>query len=193
VKKRFVQQRQSRSRNASWMDKPINSGAYKSWLLEQGSLTLRLQKKQANFAVQPLFVGRAKIAKNEVQCFSRRQQTAIKRGYAGVRDVILQLNQEPVVFAHSVMAISAKTNTWRGMHNLGNRSLGTRLFADPKVMRGLMQYKKLAINDRLWRLARQHLTPAKRQDMPNLWARRSVFILGSSAILVNEIFLPKIL
>ncbi len=175
------------------MDKPMNSGAYKPWLLEQGSLTLRLQQKQSNFAVLPLFVGRAKIAKNEAQCLGRTQQAAIKRGYAGVRDVILQLNQEPVVFAHSVMAINAKTNTWRGLHNLGNRSLGTRLFADPRVMRGVMQYKKLAMTDSLWKRARANLSPGIMQHTTSLWARRSVFILGSSAILVNEIFLPKIL
>ena len=78
--------------------------------------------------------------------------------------------------------------TWRGLVRLGTRPLGAALFADPRVRRRPLRFRRLRPGDELH--ARACAATGKR--LPALWARRSLFILGKSPILVTEIFLPGI-
>lgn len=111
------------------------------------------------------------------------------RQKALLREVHLNCENRPVVFAHSVLPYKSLRGSWQGLSRLGNRSLGTTLFADARVMRTPLEFKKLAKHHALYRRATADLESA-----PNsLWARRSVFRLEHAVILVTEVFLPSVL
>lgn len=103
-----------------------------------------------------------------------------------VREVLLYGNGLPVVFAQSVLPRKSLQGEWRRLGKLGNKPLGAVLFANPKVRRTPLSYKKLTPNHALYRNAIRHLT--SRPDF--LWARRSLFSLHCNHIMVTEVFLP---
>ncbi|MCB5185660.1 chorismate lyase [Methylobacillus gramineus] len=167
-----------------WLNTPVGSAAYKPWLTDGGSLTRRLQLRCQHFSVRPVRVQEARPHLSEarlLRCLSRRK--------AWLRDVHLQCEGRAVVFAHSVLPHAVMQGAWRGLVTLGNRSLGSTLFSDPTIRRVPLQYKKLGPHHFLYRQAAAGL-----DGLPKvLWARRSVFTLKCSAILVTEIFLPAVL
>ncbi len=167
-----------------WLKKPIGSQHYRHWLSERGSLTLRLQRHSRKFAVQPVRQTRAKPPFHEAQMLY-----ALPRQHSLLRDVILRCDGEAVVFAHSVLPRQAMRGAWRGLGRLGNHSLGSALFADPRMCRDELQYKKLSPRHFLYRLAAAHIP----QLYGPVWARRSVFRLHQGAVLVTELFLPAVL
>ena len=98
-------------------------------------------------------------------------------------------DNQPVVFAHSVLPRTSLRGAWNGLGRLGNQLLGATLFANPKVKRTPLSYKKLTPNHALYKHAAQHLT----QKPSYLWARRSIFSLNCANIMVTEVFLPQLL
>ncbi len=172
---------QSRQR---WLKKPILDKALQSWLIDDGSLTARLQQRYINFAVKPVAVKYVKPIQDEAALLHLpTHKTAL------IREVLLMGNNQPVVFAHSVLPRTSLRGSWNGLGRLGNKPLGATLFANPKVKRTPLNYKKLSPHHALYQHATAHLTikPA------HLWARRSIFSLNCARILVTEIFLPKLL
>ena len=167
-----------------WLRQPIGARRYRPWLSERGSLTKRLQQHSAEFAVRPLRLARQKPPFAEIGLLQ-----ALPRQHALLRDVMLHCDGKAVVFAHSVLPNSALRGAWRGLGRLGSHSLGGALFADPRMCRGALQYKKISAQHFLYRRAAEHLAlPGK-----SIWARRSVFRLGRNAVLVTELFLPAVL
>lgn len=167
-----------------WLRQPVGSLRYRPWLIERGSLTRRLQQHSAVFAVQPLSVASRKPPFPETRLLQ-----SLSRQHTLLRDVMLRCDGSAVVFAHSVLPGRAMRGAWRSLGRLGNHSLGSALFADPRMCRSVLQYKKLSPQHFLYRRAAFH--------MPGIsgpvWARRSVFRLGQSAVLVTELFLPAVL
>jgi len=111
------------------------------------------------------------------------------RRLAMVREVYLYCRRTPVVFAHSVCHARALRGPWRALVRLGSRPLGAELFADPRVRRYPLRQRKLNRQHELHIRARAVL----RKAPTTLWARRSLFTLAGSPILVTEVFLPGIL
>jgi len=105
---------------------------------------------------------------------------------AQIREVLLYGNGRPVVFAHSVLPRRSLQGEWRSLGRLGNKPLGAVLFANPKVKRTPLSYKKLTANHDLYQAALRYA--AGRPEY--LWARRSIFSLNCASILVTEVFLP---
>jgi chorismate--pyruvate lyase len=108
---------------------------------------------------------------------------------AHVREVVLLADDVPVVFAHSIVAPDDLKGAWRSIGRLGNRPLAAALFADPRVRRYALEYR---------RIDRRHPLHARLKDAsvvlpPMLWARRSLFRLRGRPLLVTEVFLPAIL
>lgn len=98
-------------------------------------------------------------------------------------------NNQPVVFAHSVLPYASLRGAWLGLGKLGNKPLGAALFANPKVKRTPLEYKKLPCHHPIYMRLTEHVP-----NMPNaLWARRSVFQLNCARILVTEVFLARLL
>jgi len=162
----------------------MNSGNYRHWLADPGSLTRRLQSLSNDFHVRPSRhqYARAQIDEAQLLGLSRRENALL-------REVYLYSNGEPVVFAHSVLPCQSLRGEWLALGRLGNKPLGAALFMNPKVTRTQLEFKKLSNHHALYRRAVRHLA-VKPQAV---WARRSIFRLGHSAIMVTEVFLPQVL
>ncbi len=197
-----IQQNYSQCRQR-WLKKPMLSGGYRKWLIDDGSLTARLKARYATFAVKPVLLKNAKSFADESALLGLKTSQ-----YALIREVFLMGNNVPVVFAHSVLPRASLRGAWSGLGRLGNKPLGATLFVNPKVKRTPLEYKKLPrhhpISIRVSRMNNQ-LQLVYSAVMPStgtehmqaspkaLWARRSIFSLSCAKILVTEVFLEELL
>ncbi|WP_210397281.1 chorismate--pyruvate lyase family protein [Motiliproteus sediminis] len=146
---------------------------WRGWLLDPGSLTQRLVDKSAGcFRVELQFQGWAKPTLSEARALKLdpRQQ-------ALVREVRLIGCEQDWVYARSIIPASTLTGPQRKLRQLGNQSLGSLLFNDPRMRRGPIETTELQL-------------PGLGQ---RACARRSVFLLGGKPLLVSEVFLPHLL
>jgi chorismate--pyruvate lyase len=164
-----------------WLNQPFASHQYHRWLIEKGSLTARLQQRYPDFHVKSLSVRYRKPVFEEAALLHMAANDS-----AQIREVLLYGNGRPVVFAHSVLPRRSLQGEWRSLGRLGNKPLGAVLFANPKVKRTPLSYKKLTANHDLYQAALRYA--AGRPEY--LWARRSIFSLNCASILVTEVFLP---
>ena len=167
-----------------WQPAPSAAGDYQQWLTDRGSLTRRIEARSPGMTVKVLFQGRRRLHRDER--FLCRGGT--RRELALTRDVILRCGKQPVVYAHSVLAPGDRGAGWRLMQGMGARPLGAALFTDPRIRRMMLRQHKLGRGHELFRQASAILKPKA-----SLWARRSLFIVGNSPILVTEVFLPGVL
>jgi chorismate--pyruvate lyase len=162
-----------------WLPRPIGSGAYREWLMDEGSLTSRLKARCSDFNVRNVRLSWEPPLPDEAGLLGLRPGTA-----AWIREVWLQGGERRLVFARSVLPHESLVGAWRGLVRIGNRPLGAALFADTQVMRRPLSFRRLRKNH-----------PALRSvgAGASLWARRSVFVRKGRAILVTEAFLPEVL
>ena len=160
------------------------SGTYRKWLIDSGSLTARLKARYTDFAVRPVAVKYAKAINDEAALLHLpAYKTAL------IREVLLVGNNQPVVFAHSVLPRASLRGAWNGLGRLGNKPLGATLFANPKVRRTPLKYKKLPCHHPISMQVAEHMHTSPKA----LWARRSIFSLNCARILVTEVFLEQLL
>jgi chorismate lyase len=171
-------------RDRDWLRFPALSGPYRRWLTDRGSLTARVTARCPRFSVRLLFQGLRRPDRDEVFVFTGARGRRVL-----VREVFLCCAGTPVVFAHTVLEPDALRGPWRSLVGLGSRPLGAALFADPRVHRYPLHQRKLGPTHELHRRVSALLS---RPPGP-LWARRSLFALRGSPILVTEVFLPEIL
>ena len=170
-------------RKNHWLRKPMLSGVYRKWLIDNGSLTARLKVRYKDFAVRPVLLKNAKAFTDESALLGLKANQ-----HSLIREVLLIGNNQPVVFAHSVLPRASLRGAWHRFGKLGNKPLGAALFSNPKVKRTPLEYKKLsACNPMFMRLSGYMKNPPKA-----LWARRSIFSLSNAKILVTEVFLPQL-
>lgn len=183
VKVRLLTSHQTTLNRHRWIKKPISSNAYHPWLISTDSLTARLKRRYHDFKVHPLSETSAKASLDETQLLGMKGDVN-----PIIREVLLYGGQQAVVFAHSILPKKSLRGEWCRLGKLGNKPLGEALFANPKVIRTSLMYKKLTTQHVLYKKAVVHVSPA-----PNyLWARRSVFRLNCETILVTEVFLPTL-
>ena len=154
------------------------------WLRDRGSLTLRIQQRCSHFAVRNVFGGLARIPRDESVLLG-----IPPRQFAYTREVFLYADNQPVVFAHSVLAREHLSNAWTAVRVLGNKPLGAFLFAHPLVERKPLHYQALRGAHPLY----QRSAGVLNNPPSRLWARRSLFYLHGTSLLVTEVFLPGIL
>ena len=135
--------------------------------------------------VKVLFQGRRRLHRDE-QFLARAGNPT----HVLTRDVVLYCGAKPVVYAHSVLAPGGCGAGWRLMQGMGSRPLGAALFTDPRIRRLLLRQHKVGCGHELLRQARRVLNSG---SVTTLWARRSLFMVGKSPILVTEVFLPEVL
>ena len=152
-----------------------------SWLTEPGSLTARCQAASKQFRVSLLHYGFEQPLADEGIRFHRQ------RGRAWVREVMLECDGVPVIFAHTVLPAAPHGRLSAWLARLGNRSLGSLLFTHPGFGRGTIEILRLDSRHPLYRKA-----AAVGEVDGVLWARRSLHRLGRQAVLVTEVFLPAI-
>lgn len=150
--------------------------AVRSWLLDPNSLTERLIKASAgNFRVQLL------EQSWRVPTLDETILLAIKpRQKALIREVLLVCNDEPWVYARSVIPYSSLQGSLRFLRKLKNSSLGSMLFKDPHLQRSHFEIAHIKLP--------HHLIPVT--TSATVFGRRSLFYLHKKPLSVAEIFLP---
>jgi chorismate--pyruvate lyase len=161
----------------------------RAWLTAGGSLTARLVGHSAAFRVQRLHQRTALCLADEA--------TAIGMGRPGrvwEREVLLRCDERPVVFAHTVVPMSASAADWPLFGALGERSLGSTLFYDPLVRRGELEFARLRAGHPLVQRARAALGEAPGAAPPDAvyYARRCLYRRHQGTLLVTEVFLPAV-
>lgn len=152
----------------------------RDWLLDESSLTRRLQQACAGrFHVELISLGWGRPLRGEAQALGVRPwQRAL------IREVQLWCDGQPWVFARTVIPMSSLRGAQRRLAHLGNRPLGAYLFANPALQRSPLQVAQVAGNSRV--------LAACTTTVPQVWGRRSVFRLRNHPLLVSEFFLPAL-
>lgn len=146
------------------------------WLADTGSLTARLQhKSHGHFRVEIL---RQVIARPQL---SEQRALGMKRSHVAlIREVVLYGQDEPWVFARSVLPLSSLTGSLRHLRKQGTKPLGAFLFSHPYLKRSPISIAAIK--------PQSGYVPAALLNN-KLWARRSVFYLMDKPLLVSEVFL----
>ncbi|WP_206605600.1 chorismate--pyruvate lyase family protein [Pelagibaculum spongiae] len=159
----------------------------RSWLLDKGSLTRRLQAYSAcGFKVILLSQAWQGILQDERQILD-----IPPRKRAMVREVLLCDGEKPLVYARSIIPDATFRGPGRFLTRLGSRPLGEKLFSDHSVIRGPLSVTRCdSRHKQFW----QACSAAPIDLWPSeLWGRRSVFKLNNQPLLVSEFFLPELL
>lgn len=155
-----------------------------TWLFDSSSLTERLISAcSGSFSVQVLNQGWAHAMLNEAKTLNMRMTRR-----ALVREVHLLCDEQPWVFARTIIPPHTMRGKRRRLAKLGQKPLGAVLFADKSMQRSEMEIACIKPGQQLYALATHHLEAA---DQP-IWGRRSVFYLNRHPLMVSEIFLPQI-
>jgi chorismate--pyruvate lyase len=154
------------------------------WLFDPGSLTTRLIRAcPGRFHVQVISQVWRPPLHNESKRLGMRQ-----RQMSFIREVYLCCDERPWVFARTVIPRKSLTGQQQHLADLGSRSLGSVLFADPHMRRDEIEVACLHATEQLYHKAVATLS----QHPACIWGRRSVFYLNNKPLLVSEIFLPDI-
>ena len=158
----------------------------RAWLLDNGSLTRRLQHiAEAEFKVKILFQGWALPMLNE----ARRLKISYKHRVFS-REVLLYCDGKAMVFARTVIPKRALKGPLSRLANLGEKPLGEILFSDPRIHRKDLELSRLRPGQSLYELATSAVA-LPRHSAAVIWARRSTFVYHQKQLLVSEIFLPN--
>lgn len=169
----------------AWQANTSARGGLRRWLQASGSLSARLATTGQSFSVQVLRQGRQPLARDEATALGLGAQ---RTGYA--REVVLWVDNTPMVFARSVTAYRDSVGAWRSVRGLGSRPLADVLFRRTGILRQPLAFTRLMRQSPLQRdVARRWLAAGCRPDVPTaLLARRSVFKRRGAGLLVMEVF-----
>ncbi len=169
----------------AWQANTSARGGLRRWLQASGSLSARLAATGQRFSVQVLHQGRQPLARDEATALGLGTQ---RIGYA--REVVLWVDDTPMVFARSVAAYRDSVGAWRSVRGLGSRPLADVLFKRLGITRQPLAFTRLPHQSPLRRdVARHWQAAACMPPMPAaLLARRSVFLRHGAGLLVMEVF-----
>jgi len=151
----------------------------RSWLIDPNSLTARLKGHCQHFRVE--------LLGQKIQpCQGDETFAGINEGdKVLVREVLLYCDEQPQVFARSILPLSSLTGEEQALANLGTQSLGQVIFNNPSLERHSIEIahydeaSEVAIlSNRLGLITTE-----------NLWGRRSIFVLENKPFMVAEVFL----
>jgi chorismate--pyruvate lyase len=160
--------------------------AMRPWLTAGGSLTARLSAHSSAFRVQRLHQRTALCLADEAHAIGMARP-----GRVWEREVLLRCDGRPVVFAHTVVPMSANASDWPLFNALGERSLGSTLFYDPLVRRGELQFARLRPGHPLVQRTRAAL--GDQDEHTIYYARRCLYRRHQGTLLVTEVFLPAVI
>lgn len=167
--------------NVEWHpDSPHCPASVRSWLLDESSLTQKLERLYQKFTVDVI---------QQVHTHSDAEQLSGYFTYPEhvlVREVLLRGDGEAKVFAQTEIPSSTLTHSQQKLSNIGSASLGHILFQDKTAIRGVIEIARFPINSSIHHLC-ESLQQACKHD---LWARRSIFFIKKKPLLVTEVFLP---
>jgi chorismate--pyruvate lyase len=100
-----------------------------------------------------------------------------------VREVVLLLDEVPVVFARSVFPVASVTGSLNHLRHLRNSSLGAILFSHPGMQRSPFEIARLE--------GSCDYLPGQLQQSAAAWCRRSRFRVMGKSLMVSEVFLER--
>ena len=161
----------------------------RDWLRAPGSLSRRLARLGERFSVQ--------VLRQRVAPFRALERAALglpPRGLTVVREVILRVDGEPLVWARSAVHQRATTGPWRALKGLGARPLAHLLYDEHRISRSELQPRRLARHGHTRRHAgRQWQEATGMPASPQmLWSRNSVFSRSGAQLRVMELFAPAL-
>jgi chorismate--pyruvate lyase len=159
----------------------------RDWLTTPGSLTARLVAHSRAFRVQKLRQQGALCLADEARAIGLPRARRVWE-----REVLLRCDGRPVVYGHTVVPLNASANDWPLFSALGERSLGTTLFYDPRVVRGRLEFARIRPGHPLHARVRAALGGDAGPDAI-YFARRCVYRRRQGLLLVTEVFLPTVL
>lgn len=140
----------------------------RSWLTDVGSTTARLTNVQGDYQ------GRVEVCEAGWQ------------GDQFMRTVLLYAGQQPLMVAFSeVDAAAMATTQGEALLTLGERPLGSWLFAELGLERQQLCYACLTPADSLYQRVQSHIDCPQ----PVLWARRCQFSQQAFILQLTEVFL----
>lgn len=161
--------------------------ALRHWLTGADSLTAKLVAHAGAFRVQRLHQRTALCLADEARAIDMARP-----GRVWEREVLLRCDERAVVFAHTVVPMSATATDWPLFSALGERSLGSTLFGDPRVARGELEFARIRRGHPLMQRARAALGTTQDDD-DFFYARRCLYRRHQGTLLVTEVFLPEVL
>lgn len=169
----------------AWKTSPAARGGLRRWLQAPGSLSARLAATGEVFSVQVLAQGRQALSADETRALGRG---AKRVGY--VREVLLRVDGQAMVFARSVTGHSDSVGAWRAVRGLGTRPLADVLFRRSGISRQPLAFTQLKRHSPLQRQVSKAWQTATGASIGGaaLPARRSVFTRHGAALLVMEVF-----
>ncbi|QPF71621.1 chorismate lyase [Roseateles sp. DAIF2] len=161
----------------------------RAWLRAPGSLSRRLAALGERYEVQVL---RQTVA--PLRAAEKRALGLPRRGCTVVREVILRVDGEPLVWARSALHGAALAGPWKALKGLGAKPLGHLLYADRRVARSELQPRRLARHGHTWRqMAGQwEAATGAPPSALMLWSRNSVFTRQGAQLRVMELFAPTL-
>lgn len=160
--------------------------ALRDWLTDNTSLTMKLLAHSTHFRVQKLKQQRGRCLVDECEMVGLSRRACVQE-----REVLLVCDGNPVVYAHTIVPLYATAADWPFFGGLGERSLGSTLFGDPRVRQGRLHYARLQAQHPLARRALVAIG-GKAISFP-LFARRCLYRRRKGQLLVTELFLPSVL
>lgn len=161
----------------------------RAWLRAPGSLSKRLAATGRRYEVEVL---RQAVAPLRVQ--ERAALGLPRSGCTVVREVLLRVDGQSLVWARSALHGHALRGPWKAVKGLGARPLGHLLYEDPRIHRSELQPRRVTRHGPTWRqMERQWLAatgeppPARMQ-----WSRNSVFTRHGMQLRVMELFVPEV-
>ena len=149
----------------SWALEQTSHGA---WLLESASLSRRLAQYCQHFTVTVL--AQIMISNSHLSVMERQ---LIGDSDCLEREVMLYGDQQPWVFARTLIPITTLSGAEQDLVDLGNIPLGYRVFNDRNSRRDALEVANLGT-----------------QQQPR-WARRSRLWINEKPMLVAELFLTE--
>jgi len=166
---------------------PMTALALRRWLQRTGSLSAHLQTLGSRFEVQRVSQRVARLLPGEARSMGLSHTTRCV-----VRQVVLRVDGQPLVFARSVAPARALQGPWRSLGALGSRPLAQLLFDTPQVSRSPLVAQRIGaagpwrkVLDKGWETATAQPWPEAAAS-----ARHSVFRKAGMPLRVTEVFAP---
>jgi len=152
-----------------------------SWLLDESSLTKKLEQQCNQFNVQVKQQVNTNTHGTPLSPYFTHSEAIL------VREVILHCDNKATVFAQTEIPHSTLSSTQEKLTNLGSESLGRVLFKDKTLQRGKIEVAEFTVGSPI----HDFIASLEQPCDHSLWARRSLFYLGEKPLLVSEVFLPS--
>ncbi len=161
---------------------PLWPARVQQLMAEPGSFTEALRARLGAIAVQPLQQHWQVVRGDEADALDLAASQP-----CFIREVLLKQQEQPVIFARTVIPARSLLGANRELTRLGGKALGALLFAGHGV-RETLEFHSLDGRDVLSRRMLQLSVPWQR----GLPARRSRFLLRGRPLLVQEVALPAL-